>query len=322
MSTIQILVLSDPSAHHLRLLDKLPEPVDIRVGNDPKFAAAHAPSTDVILVGPSEHEALRLALPLAARVRWVHSLSAGVEKYMFPELVENAVPLTNGKGVFTASLAEFVMASILFFAKDLRALVRNQEAGKWRQFDVEFIRDRVLGIVGYGDIGRESARFARALGMKVVAVRRRAAFSKEDQDLKRVYSPEELLEMLAASDYVLVATPLTPETRGMIAKAQLDAMKGSSVIINVGRGPVIVESDLVAALQAKRIRGAALDVFDEEPLPEGHPFYALENVLLSPHSADHTAGWADLAMEVFLENFERFRSGQPLKNIVDKRAGY
>jgi phosphoglycerate dehydrogenase-like enzyme len=322
MSVIQILVLSDPAAHHLRLLDKLPQPVDIRAGNDPKFVAAHAPSADVILVGPSEHEALRLALPLATRVRWVHSLSAGVEKYMFPELVESAVPLTNGKGVFTASLAEFVMASILFFAKDLRALVRNQEAGKWRQFDVEFIRDRVLGIVGYGDIGRESARFARALGMEVVAVRRRAALSNEDQDLKRVYPPEELLEMLAASDYVLVATPLTPETRGMIGKRQFDAMRNSSVIINVGRGPVIVESDLIAALQSKRIRGAALDVFDEEPLPEGHPFYVLENVLLSPHSADHTVGWADLATEVFLENFERFRSGQPLKNIVDKRAGY
>jgi phosphoglycerate dehydrogenase-like enzyme len=322
MSAIQILVLSDPAAHHLRLLDKLPELVDIRAGNDPKFVAAHAASADVILVGSSEQEALQVALPLAKRVRWVHSLSAGVEKYMFPELVECAVPLTNGKGVFTASLAEFVIASILFFAKDLRALVRNQEAGKWRQFDVESIRDHVLGIVGYGDIGRESARFARALGMKVVAVRRRVALSKEDKDLERVYSPEELREMLAASDYVLVATPLTPETRAMIGKPQLDAMKSSAVIINVGRGPVIVESDLVAALQAKRIRGAALDVFEEEPLPEGHPFYALDNVLLSPHSADHTAGWADLAMEVFLENFERFRSGQPLKNIVDKRAGY
>ena len=306
----------------MRLLDRLPEPVDILAGNDPEFVTVHAASADVILVGSSEGDLLRLIFPMAQQVRWVHSMSAGVEKILFPELVESPVPLTNGKGVFTGSLAEFAIASILFFAKDLRRLVRNQQAGEWKQFDIELIRDRVLGIVGYGDIGRESARLARAFGMKVVAVRRRAALSNQDSDLEQTYSPDGLREMLAICDYVLVTTPLTPETRGMIGEAELGVMKNSSVILNVGRGPVIVESALIAALTAKRIRGAVLDVFDEEPLPAGHPFYALENVLLSPHSADHTVGWADLAIHVFIENFERFRAGQPLRNIVDKKAGY
>jgi phosphoglycerate dehydrogenase-like enzyme len=249
-------------------------------------------------------------------------MSAGVEKILFPELVESPVPLTNGKGVFTNALAEFALTSILFFAKDLRQLVRNQQAGQWRQFDIEVIRGQVLGIVGYGDIGRESARLARAFGMKVVAVRRRAVLSNQDPDLERTYSPDGLRDMLAICDYVLVTTPLTPETRGMIGESELAAMKTSAVIINLGRGPVIVESALIAALASRKIRGAALDVFDEEPLPEGHPFYGLENVLFSPHSADHTVGWADLAMYVFIENFERFRTGQPLLNIVDKKAGY
>jgi phosphoglycerate dehydrogenase-like enzyme len=249
-------------------------------------------------------------------------MSAGVEKILFPELVERPVPLTNGKGVFTNALAEFALASILFFAKDLRQLVRNQQAGQWKQFDIEVIRGQVLGIVGYGDIGRESARLARAFGMKVVAVRRRAALSNQDPDLERTYSPDGLREMLAICDYVLVTTPLTPETRGMIGESELGVMKTSAVIINLGRGPVIVESALIAALASRKIRGAALDVFDEEPLPEGHPFYGLDNVLLSPHSADHTVGWADLAMHVFIENFKRFRNGQPLLNIVDKKAGY
>jgi phosphoglycerate dehydrogenase-like enzyme len=176
--------------------------------------------------------------------------------------------------------------------------------------------------VGYGDIGREASNLARAFGMKVVAVRRRATLSNQDPNLERTYPPEGLREMLASCDYVLVTTPLTPQTRGMIGEAELGAMKTSAVIINLGRGPVIVESALVSALTAKRIRGAALDVFDEEPLLEGHPFYSLENVLLSPHSADHTVGWASLAMEVFIENFERFRAGQPLLNLVDKKAGY
>ncbi len=322
MAPIKLLVLANPAADHLRLLDRLPEPVDILAGNDPEFALAHAASAEVILVGSSEGDLLRMTFPRAQNVRWIHSMSAGVEKILFPELVGSPVPLTNGKGVFTNALAEFAIASILFFAKDLRQLVQNQQAGQWKQFDIEVIRGQVLGIVGYGDIGRESARLARAFGMKVVALRRRAALSHQDPDLERTYSPDGLRDMLAICDYVLVTTPLTPETRGMIGAGELGVMKPSAVIINLGRGPVIVESALIAALASKRIRGAALDVFDDEPLPVGHPFYGLENVLLSPHSADHTVGWADLAMHVFIQNFERFRNGLPLLNIVDKKAGY
>jgi phosphoglycerate dehydrogenase-like enzyme len=128
--------------------------------------------------------------------------------------------------------------------------------------------------------------------------------------------------MLAASDYLLVSTPLTSETRGMIREAELAAMKPSAVIINVGRGPVMDEPALIAALEQRKIKGAALDVFETEPLPAGHAFYRLPNVLLSPHSADHVAGWRERAMNRFIENFERFRNGQPLEYIVDKQAGY
>ena len=184
------------------------------------------------------------------------------------------------------------------------------------------IRNQILGIVGYGEIGRESARLAHALGMRVYATRRRLSGSNDDPYVERMFPLTALHEMLAECDYVLAATPLTPETRGMIGEAELAAMKPSAVIINVGRGPVIVESALVAALKQGRIKGAALDVFDTEPLPSGHPFYRLPNVLLSPHSADHTVGWADLAIYKFIENFQRFRNGQPLDNIVDKCAGY
>src|ERR1700730_4704085 len=322
MDPILLLVISDPSASNLRLLEKLPEPVEVRVGNDPEFLKTHAPDADVIVNGSHHGELLHAVFPYARRVKWIHVLSAGVEKLLFPELIANPAPLTNGRGVFKDSLAEFSMASILFFAKDLRRLVSSQEAGKWEQFDVVQIRGQVLGVVGYGEIGRETGRLARALGMKVVAVRRRAELSANDSDLERAYPPEGLREMLSVSDYVVVSTPLTSETRGLIGDAQLRAMKSSGVIINVGRGPVIVEPALIAALTEKRIRGAALDVFDVEPLPAGHPFYKLDNVLLSPPSADHVAGWADSAMNRFLENFERFRNGQPLENMVDKKAGY
>ena len=270
MDPIRLLVISNATASNLRLLDKLPEPVEVRVGDDVEFLKTHAPEADVILNGSHHGELLHAVLPCARRVKWIHVLSAGVDKILFPELIESPVPVTNGRGVFKDSLAEFSIASILFFAKDLRRLVSSQEAGRWEQFDVVQIRGQVLGV----------------------------------------------------SDYVVVSTPLTSDTRGLIGDAELRAMKSSAVIINVGRGPVIVEQALIAALTEKRIQGAALDVFDVEPLPEGHPFYKLDNVLLSPHSADHVVGWADSAMNQFIENFERFRNGQPLENVVDKKAGY
>ena len=322
MDPIQLLVISNPTASHLRLLEQLPEPVEIRVGEELTFLKMHAAGADVILNGSHHGELLHAVLPSARQVKWIHVLSAGVDKILFPELIESPVPVTNGRGVFKDSLAEFNIASILFFAKDFRRLVTSQQAGRWEQFDVVQVRGQTLGIVGYGEIGRETGRLARALGMKVVAVRRRAALSADDHDLERAYPPEQLREMLSVSDYVVVSTPLTSATRGLIGDAELRAMKSSAVIINVGRGPVIVESALIAALTEKRIRGAALDVFDVEPLPAGHPFYKLDNVLLSPHSADHIAGWADAATNQFIRNYERFRDGQPLENVVDKKAGY
>jgi len=137
-----------------------------------------------------------------------------------------------------------------------------------------------------------------------------------------MYSPDHRIEMLSRCDYVVAAAPLTPETRGMIAEPEFTAMKPTAVVINVGRGPVIQEEALVSALSHGRIKGAALDVFDHEPLPAGHPFYKLENVLLSPHCADHTPDWLDRAMQFFIAQFERFQKGEPLMNVVDKKLGY
>jgi phosphoglycerate dehydrogenase-like enzyme len=180
-----------------------------------------------------------------------------------------------------------------------------------------------VGIVGYGDIGRAVATRVRALGMRVLGVKRHGPPARNDDPLaERIYGPEGLIEMISRSDYVVVAAPLTPETMGLIGEPEIAAMKPDAVLINVGRGPVIEEAALVKALSEKRIKGAALDVFDTEPLPEGHPFYKLENVLLSPHCADHTPDWLDQAMRFFLAQFERFRKGEPLRNVVDKKLGY
>ena len=322
MDPIKVLVISNPSAPHLSALDRLPQPVRVCVGQDLELVRQEAPDAHVIMIGNFRMEPFRTVFPLATRVDWVHSLAAGVDNFLFPEFITSSVRLTNGRGMFSEPLAEFAIGAMLFFSKSLRRMLDSQQASRWDPFDVEMVGGRTLGIVGYGGIGKATAQLARGMGMRVVALRKRAPLSNDDPHVDAVYAPDGLREMLALCDFVLVAAPLTPETRGMIGAEELSVLKSTAVIMNVGRGAVIDEAALVDALEHNRIRGAALDVFEQEPLPPKHPFYELKNVLLSPHCADRAPGWQLAAMQVFVENFELYRMGRPLKNIVDKKAGY
>lgn len=280
-----------------------------------------APKATVILNWSGSRDLLRDVFLLSPKLRWVHSRSASLERSLFLEIVESAVLLTNGRGVFSPSLGEFAVAAIFYFAKDLRRMIRSQIDGVWEPFDVQLVLGQTVGIVGYGDIGRQVATRARALGMRVLALKRHLT-PHSDALADQIYGSDSLSEMLPLCDYVVVATPLTQDTRGMIGKREFDVMRNNAVVINLGRGPVIHEEALLNALATRRIKGAALDVFDQEPLPVGHPFYKLENVLLSPHCADHIPGWLDKAMFLFLEQLQRYLRGQPLVNVVDKTLGY
>jgi len=312
--------LADPD---LKLLDQLPPETNLAVGNTPEAFERLAEEADVILSWSASGKLLREVFRIAPCVRWVHSRSAGLDTVLFPELVASSVPLTNGRGVFSQSLGEFVLGAILYFAKDFRRMVRSQMAGRWEQFDVDEISRQTVGIVGYGDIGRAVATRVRAMGMQILAVKRHGPpLYNVDPLVNQIWGPEDREEMIARCDYLVVTTPLTAETRGMIGEREIAAMKPNAVLINLGRGPVVDEAALVRALTERRIKGAALDVFDVEPLPEGHPFYKLENVLLSPHCADHTSDWTEQAMRFFLAQFERYRKGEPLVNVVKKDLGY
>ena len=322
MRPLKLLVITPPNARHLSLLEKLPDSTTITVGRHPDAFVAAAPEADVILNGMGVGDTLKQIWSSAPKVQWVHSLSAGLESTLFPELIESPVPMTNARGVFKRSLGEFAVSAVLYFAKDLRRMIRNQEAAVWEQFDVEEVHGRTLGVVGYGEIGKAAAERAHALGMKIVALRRRPQLSSGDKIVDKFYSIEDRAEMMAVSDYVLAAAPLTEDTRNLIGEKELAAMKPTGVIINVGRGPVINEPALIRVLQERKIKGAGLDVFDTEPLPKDHPFWKLDNVLLSPHCADHTSTWLEEAMQLFVDNFIRFSKGEPLENVVDKRAGY
>ncbi|MGA8274331.1 MAG: D-2-hydroxyacid dehydrogenase [Candidatus Sulfotelmatobacter sp.] len=312
-----VLVLAAKDAPQFAMLKELPHTVCGEVD----VCAQSVQNATVILQWSGTQELLRALWPKCGNVRWVHSMAAGLDKMLFSELVESEVLLTNGSGVFSASLGEFVLAAILYFAKDFRRMIRNQTAAVWEQFDVAEIAGQTVGIMGYGDIGRAVASRVHAMGMQVLATKRHVP-AAADPLVEHYYKPEARQEMMARCDYIVATAPLTDETRHMISDAEFAVMKPTAVVINVGRGPVIDEAALLRALAEKRIKGAGLDVFEHEPLPAGHPFYKLENVLLSPHCADHTADWQDQAMRFFLEQYDRFQRGEQLNNIVDKRLGY
>ena len=313
----QVLVLSNVNDPQLSMLERIPH----RVAQNVEQAAQSAAQAQAFLHWSGPRDLLHAAFVANPRVQWIHSRSAGLDSVLFPELVESPVPVTNGTGVFSQSLGEFALAMILYFAKDFPRMLRNKAAHRWEVFDVDEISSQTVGIVGYGDIGRAVARRAHAMGMKVLALKRHPP-SAPDALIDRFYQPVDLHAMLAQCDYVVASAPLTHETHHMLSSAQFAAMKAHAVVINVGRGPVIDQAALVQALTEKKIRGAGLDVFEKEPIPEDDPIWNFENVFISPHTADHTRDWLDQAMQFFLKQYDRFRTGQPLENIVEKHLGY
>jgi phosphoglycerate dehydrogenase-like enzyme len=321
-----LLVVSPTDHYALRNLDPLASVSEMTISNDQAELERLAPQAEVILFCGLSGAAVdfRRIFERASILRWIHSTSAGVEKILFPALVASAVPVTNARGVYKRSLAEFAVLGILFHTKQLRRLIDSQRAHHWDDFTVSFANGRIMGIVGYGEIGRECALLAKGLGLKIHALRRNPEKSAHDPLLDAIFGPDELHRMLADLDVLLCSAPLTHETHHLISDAAFDRMKPGAIVINVGRGPVIDEAALVRALQSRRIAGASLDVFEHEPLPESSPLWDMDNVLVSPHCTDRTTNpdWLDLSMRFFVANFQRYLAGEPLQNVVDKTAGY
>jgi phosphoglycerate dehydrogenase-like enzyme len=305
MNRETLLVLGPPAGPLLAKLKASAADFEIVAGTTPQDFEVAAPRATVILAWGTSRDLLRQVLLMSSRVRWVHIFSAGMNHLMSTELVEIPAALTNAKGVFSQSLGEWVLGAILYF------------------YEVVEISGQTVGIVGYGDIGRAVAKRVAALEMRVLGLTRRGPLPDQPDPLaEQIFAPVDLIRMIEQSDYVVVTAPLTPDTRNLIGDEAFAALKPDAVIINVGRGPVVNEEALVRALSEKRIKGAALDVFHREPLPGDHPFYSMENVLLSPHCADNTRDWLENAMEFFLENLDRYRKGEPLLNVVEKELGY
>jgi phosphoglycerate dehydrogenase-like enzyme len=282
------------------------------------FLSAPQPKTLAALIerfGPSSLE-------------WIHARSAGLDAFMsdaFRSVTSMDVVTSNAKGSFSSTLAEYTMLAIGYFAKDLPRLLRNKNACNWEKYDVLEIRGARLGIVGYGDIGRAAAKLAVAYGMKVTALRRNPGASKDDPYVDQCLdnSRESLNQLFAECDYVLCSAPLTDETRGMIGKEQFGMAKPNLVFINVGRGPIVNEDEMVEALKDGRLRGVGLDVFTIEPLEKDSELWKLDNVLLSPHNMDQTRTFMHEASQFFVEeNLPRFLRGMTLLNPVNPQNGY
>lgn len=256
----------------------------------------------------------------APTLRWIHVAAAGVDKLLFDELIASEVTVTNSRGIFESSIAEFVLGVTLAFAKDFPGNYRFQQQQQWQHRDTERITGRRALVVGTGPIGRATARLLRAAGMRVAGVGRTARES--DPDFGVVHEDTALLEVLPDADYVVAVAPLTDRTRGLFDARAFAAMKSTARLVNVGRGELVAERELVTALESGAIGGAALDVFATEPLPVDSPLWDLPNVLVSPHMSGDFLGWEEALAELFVENFQRWSVGESLRNVVDKRLGY
>jgi phosphoglycerate dehydrogenase-like enzyme len=299
--------------------DVLDDLAEVRYATDNDLVST-LPGADVLFVWDFRSHALAGAWEAAGKLRWVHAGSAGVNHVLSPEVVSGEVVVTNSRGVFDEPMAEYVLALALALAKDLPGTFALQRERRWRHRETERLGGKQALVAGTGPIGRAIGRKLAAAGMTVTGVGRSARDA--DPDLGSVLPMERLAEGLAGADYVVLAAPLTDATRGMIDKAALAELKPSARLINVGRGPLVVQDDLVEALAAGRLAGAALDVFADEPLPADSPLWAMPNVIVSPHMSGDVVGWRSELVALFHDNLTRYLDGRPLRNVVDKQRGY
>ncbi|MFJ2500726.1 MULTISPECIES: D-2-hydroxyacid dehydrogenase [unclassified Streptomyces] len=311
MSVPTLLVLdTDPSPRLGRLTGR----ARIRY-TDAAGLAARLPTADVLLVWDFASDAVRAAWPGdGPRPAWVHTASAGVDRLLCPELTASGTVVTNARGIFERPIAEYVTGLVLAFAKDLPGTLELQRRRQWRHRETTRLAGSRAVVVGAGPIGREITRLLIALGVQVALVGRTAR--------RTIHGAEDLDRLTALADWVICAAPLTESTRAMFDARFFGLMQPSARFINVGRGPMVVEDDLAEALRRRWIAGAALDVFEREPLGPESPLWDVPDLIVSPHMSGDTAGWRDRLSEQFVAMYELWASGEPLPNVVDKQRGY
>jgi phosphoglycerate dehydrogenase-like enzyme len=316
-----VAVWNIPSEHLERLRLEFPHHTFLRADSDDE-ALALIPDCDVAF----SSQITREHLAAAPRLRWIHSPAAGVGSMLFPEMVSSRIVITNSRGMSAETMAEHVLAVTLAMLRHLPLAIRSQLSRTWVQdaigaFGNNTIAGSTVLIVGLGAIGTAIARKMSLLGARVLGIRRNAAAPAPDGVIE-VAPPDRLRELLPAADVVLISAPHTRQTRRLIGRQELNAMARHAILVNVSRGRLVDEAALIDALRRGAIGGAALDVFEHEPLPLDSPLWDMPNVLITPHTSGFRTDHWDAATALFAENLRRFDAGAPLVNVVDKEAGY
>ena len=258
----------------------------------------------------------------AKKLRWIHALTAGVERLLFPGTQNSPIILSNSRGIHGVPMAEHVLGLMLTFSRRLDLFHRQQAQHLWKRPPIDELQEingKTLAVVGLGAVGHEIAKKGKAMDMRVIAVKREMT---EEPFVDRLYRPEQLPELLAEADFIVVTVPLTDKTSGMFGQEQFAAMKPSAFFINVSRGGVVQEDVLITALQTRQIAGAGLDVVAEEPLPQNSPLWDMSNVMITPHMSAISPLYLDRALQLFAKNIALYTSGRPMFNLVDKTRGY
>src|SRR5699024_3996618 len=315
MSAPTVLVLHDGTAPSGPSIDEVEKLAHV-VYTDENELAQHIGAADALFAYHFTSDALTGVWDRAENLQWIHVAAAGVDPFMTPPVRRSEVTVTNSRGVFEQAIAEYVLGQVLSFAKDFPGSLRRQRDHTWDHRESERVAGIRAVVVGTGPIGRAIAQLLHRAGLQVSGSGRRER--TDDPDFGTVCAQQDLPEALGRADWVVFAAPLTESTQGMVDADLLAAMQPHARVINVGRGELIVTDDLVEALRAGTIAGAALDVVDPEPLPAEHPLWDLPQVMITPHSSGDFKGWRDALAEVFEENMRQSVAGRPLHNVVDK----
>jgi phosphoglycerate dehydrogenase-like enzyme len=300
-------------------LPPAPEGCQFRFITSREQLVRDAADADVVFTWEPRLDWMRVCWGWSNRLRWIAAASAGVDWLMFPALVESDVVVTNSAGIFDAPMAEYALALVSAICADLPATIRLQARREWLHRETRRLAGSLILVLGAGGIGRAIVRLFNSVGADARCLARTA---RTDPEVGPVAGLGELPGLLPAADFVILALPLTPATAGIIGAAELSLVRDDAWIVNLGRGGLIDEPALAAALTGGSIGGAALDVFTEEPLPPGSPLWDLLNVIVSPHMSGDSRGWDTALISLFLEQLKRYLAGQPLRNVVDKRLGF
>lgn len=313
---IVVLVFATLEERHIAQLRSVDPRVRVVAATDLARAIELAPQAEIMVGWNVPREAVQRA----PKLRWIHSTAAGVDQLLHPEVLEREIVITSSSGIHQP-LVEHVFAMVLALTRRLHIAIRNQVHRRWerRQATGDEVRGKTMGVLGLGHIGAEIAEKAHVFGMRVIGTKRTPA---DVPHVDRIYPPDELREVLRASDVVVIALPLTSDTRGLLGEAAFRAMKRTALVVNIGRGPIVQEAALVRALQEGWIGGAGLDVFEREPLPADSPLWGMEHVIITPHVSGGWPGYMDAAIPLLCDNLRRYLDGAPMRNLVDKARGY